>query len=206
MRKKRGFTVIEVVVVIIAISILLAALLPYVAKQVEDSRISKIEQDILALKNACAMFFNDTTSLPSAWNHFVTPTGNGWRGPYLARVPGSTGAIWSSASPWKTDYRLITLLSANQDHRFATTTNLYPFRNAVAIEITNPLVGGGPAIIPLSLQKIDQDIDNNHAGTGMALEANPNQNPFVTNNNIQGISGQNYVGTSKSMYVLIYTY
>ncbi|MCS7244047.1 MAG: prepilin-type N-terminal cleavage/methylation domain-containing protein [Candidatus Calescibacterium sp.] len=209
-RTQRGLSLIELLTVVAIIGILATILLPYTLNRLEDSKIAKMEQEISSLMSATALFYNDNSTIPNIWNDFVTPpTGfTNWRGPYINKAPnpGST-ALWTAASVWKTDYRIHRLVGATTDHRFGSITNLYPLRNALALEITNPLAGTSPIIPLTSLQRIDTDIDNNNAGSGFIIEANANTTPFITGGSMGGLTTTAaYAGGGKSVYVLLFTY
>ncbi len=214
MKKKyrRGLTLIELLVVVAIIAILAAILLPYAMNRTEDSKISRMEEEIQSIRSAVTLFFNDNSTLPSIWNDFVLQPASlpNWRGPYIQKAPNTSiaaPATWNQASPWKTNYVLYRLVGATVDNRFAAATNLYPFRNAFAIEIANPMVGTSPTIPLTSLAKIDTDLDNGNAGTGFIVEANSGTTPFLTTGTIAGLStGGAYQGGGRSMYVLIFTY
>ncbi|MCS7165741.1 MAG: prepilin-type N-terminal cleavage/methylation domain-containing protein [Candidatus Calescibacterium sp.] len=207
-KHRRGLTLIELITVVAIIAILAATLLPYAFGRLEDGKISRTEEEISSLRSAVAMFFNDTSTFPTKWIDLVTPPQNlsNWRGPYINKLPNTSSAVWTEASAWKTDYRLWSLVGATTDNRFGSNTNLYPFRNAIALEITNP---SPPSPIPLtSLQKIDTDLDNNNASSGFIIEANSNTSPFVpANSSMAGLTtGANYTGGGKSVYILLFTY
>lgn len=211
MRRKRekGLTLIELLTVVAIVAILAAILIPYTFNRLEDSRIARMEEEISSIRSAIVLFFNDNATIPTIWQDLVIPpTGfNNWRGPYINKAPNTTTATWNQGTPWKTNLVLYRLVGAAADNRFAATTNLYPFRNAFAIEIANPVVGGSPTIPLSSLQKIDQDIDNGAPGSGFMIEANPAISPFITTTNMAGLNtGANYAGAGRSAYILIFTY
>lgn len=207
---KRGLTLIELLVVVAIIAILAAILLPYVMNRTEDSKISRMENEIQSIRSAVTLFFNDNSTLPTIWNDFVVPPASlpNWRGPYIQKAPNTATATWNQASPWKTNYVLYRLVGAS-NYRFANfaTPNLYPLGNGFSIEIANPLVGGAPTIPLTSLAKIDADLDNGNAGTGFIVEATAGNSPFINTGTMAGLStGGNYQGGGRSMYVLIFTY
>lgn len=208
-RTQQGMTLIELLTVVAIITILASILLPYVLNRLEESRIAKTQGEISSLMNATALFYNDNSTLPSAWIDYVTPpTGFiNWKGPYINKAPNTTTTLWTTVSAWKTDYRLWRLVGATTDYRFGATTNLHPFRNALALEITNPSAGTTPTIPLSSLQRIDLEMDNNNAGSGFIIEATSNTSPFITTTNMAGLTTTaNYAGGGRSIYILLFTY
>jgi len=95
-RNEKGFTLIEVVVVVAVIAILAAVLTPYITKYIDDSKIAKARNETQA-----AAFFGAATGWTAAgagWNsldtHLVTnghtypATGDTrWAGPYAITLP-----------------------------------------------------------------------------------------------------------------------
>ncbi len=142
------------------------------------------------------LFYNDTLTLPTTplsapmyggdWLAFVNPTVSGWRGPYINKQPKYPPTLprdWYSATPWKTYIVSWVLLAAPNDYYFANTSNLYPFRNAFVLEITNIIAETGQVgVIPqTSFLKIDTDMDDGNRLLGSYIPDN-------------------------SVYVLIFTY
>lgn len=64
-RNEKGFTLIEVVVVVAVIAILAAVLTPYITKYIDDSRIAKARNEAQVVGAAMTNFFKDTGIWPS---------------------------------------------------------------------------------------------------------------------------------------------
>lgn len=102
-RRMHGFTLIEIMVVVIIIGLLAAVIVPQVVGRVDDARISKAKQDIQAIESALVMFKLDNFKYPSTDQGLrsliqqpTDPTIRNWRtGGYLKRV---------SKDPWGNDY------------------------------------------------------------------------------------------------------
>jgi general secretion pathway protein G len=102
-RRIRGFTLIEIMVVVIIIGLLAAVIVPQVVGRVDDARISKAKQDIQAIESALVMFKLDNFKYPSTDQGLraliqqpTDPSIRNWRtGGYLKRV---------SKDPWGNDY------------------------------------------------------------------------------------------------------
>ena len=167
-KKKKGFTLIELLVVIAIIIVLAAILLPYIINRVEDSRISRMTGEIRTLKTAVLLYYNDLGVFPVRWdvlNSPLTPD-NRWRGPYIEKIATPLDTkneekdIWKYASPWRTDFVLVTQY-ASGGFKFANQTGTeYTFVKAVALVVDNPVVGGANAIPASSLRKIDTELDD----------------------------------------------
>jgi general secretion pathway protein G len=103
-RKSLGFTLIEIMVVVIIIGLLAAVVVPQFLGRVDDARIAKAKQDIQAIETALTMFKLDNFVYPSAemgLQALVTkPTDStikNWRsGGYLKRL---------NKDPWGNDYQ-----------------------------------------------------------------------------------------------------
>jgi len=89
-KKVRGFTLIELIVVITIIGILAGAVVVYYPRWVEKARVTRAKSDIEAIKNAVNMFQFDTGRYPESLEELVNPPADaqGTRpAPYLEKMP-----------------------------------------------------------------------------------------------------------------------
>lgn len=102
-RAVAGFTLIEIMVVVIIIGLLAAVVVPQFLGRIDDARVSKAKQDIQAIETALTMFKLDNFRFPSTDQGLTAlvqqptdPTIRNWRaGGYLRKV---------SKDPWGNDY------------------------------------------------------------------------------------------------------
>ncbi len=101
---QRAFTLIEVMVVVVILSILAAIIVPKIMDRPEQARITKAKSDIRALQAALSIYKLDNFSYPSTDQGLealtAKPTGQpeakNWKsGGYIDRLP---------ADPWGNDY------------------------------------------------------------------------------------------------------
>ena len=115
MRKIRGFTLIEVMVVVVILSILAAIVVPKIMDRPEQARITKAKNDIRALEAALNLYRLDNMLYPTTdqglealvtqptdspepknWKEggYIDRLPNDpWGNPYLFLNPGANGAI-----------------------------------------------------------------------------------------------------------------
>jgi general secretion pathway protein G len=101
---QRGFTLIEIMVVVIIIGLLAAVVVPQFLGRVDDARKAKAKQDIQALETGLTMFKLDNFSYPTNEEGLKAlvekpndPNIKNWRpGGYLKRLP---------KDPWGNDYQ-----------------------------------------------------------------------------------------------------
>src|ERR1700722_10957228 len=65
MQKSAGFTLIEVMVVVVILGILAAIIVPKIMSRPEQARIVKVKQDILAIQSALDLYKLDNGTYPS---------------------------------------------------------------------------------------------------------------------------------------------
>jgi general secretion pathway protein G len=112
---QRGFTLIEIMVVVVIIGLLTAVVTVTVTSRVDEARISKAKQDIRAIETALQMYRLDNSRYPTTDQGLqalvekptVEPIPNSWRqGGYVTRL---------MKDPWKNDYLYV---SPGQDREY----------------------------------------------------------------------------------------
>lgn len=133
----RGFTLMELMVVIAIIVLLAGIMVPNLANRLERAKITKTEADIAAIESAIAMYETDTGRYPEGDD----PTGSGWSsiGVLAWRLTGrntTTGATDTNITsdpnwhgpyikgieedPWKEEYVYIKNTHLNVSTRYPT--------------------------------------------------------------------------------------
>jgi general secretion pathway protein G len=94
LRPMAGFTLIEIMVVVVILGILAALIAPNVISRIDEAQITKVRQDIRAIESALKLFRLDRFKYPSTdegLDALVTPPTDSavtWpAGGYLDRIP-----------------------------------------------------------------------------------------------------------------------
>ncbi|MBT8419489.1 MAG: type II secretion system major pseudopilin GspG [Gammaproteobacteria bacterium] len=93
-----GFTLIEVMVVVVILAILAAIVVPRVMDRPDAARVTKVKQDIRAMESALSLYRLDNFHYPTTDEGLeaLVGTGNGDKsGGYLPRIP---------KDPWGNEY------------------------------------------------------------------------------------------------------
>jgi general secretion pathway protein G len=101
--RTRGFTLIEIMVVVVIIGLLAAVIVPAVMKRIDDARVAKAKEDIQSLETALTMYYMDNSKYPTndqglgaLTTQPTDPTIRNWKpGGYIERI---------SKDPWGYDY------------------------------------------------------------------------------------------------------
>ena len=118
-RAQTGFTLIEIMVVVIIIGLLAAVIVPQVINKVDDARMTKAKADIQSLETALTMFRLDNSKYPTTDQGLqalvVQPTDPSirhWRqGGYLQRI---------TKDPWGGEYQYASPGTHNKDYDLYT--------------------------------------------------------------------------------------
>ncbi len=108
MFSQRGFTLIEIMVVVIILGILAAIVAPNVIGRIDDAQAARVQQDLRGIENALKFYRLDNFSYPSSeqgLDALVTkpadPNIRNWKsGGYLDRMPKDPwGNLYQYLSP-----------------------------------------------------------------------------------------------------------
>ncbi len=106
-KKVSGFTLIEIMVVIVILGILAAVVVPRIMDNPDKARMVKAKQDIRALEGALDLYRLDNFNYPSTDQGLEalvsepsgSPEANNWKtGGYMKRLP---------ADPWGNEYQYL---------------------------------------------------------------------------------------------------
>jgi general secretion pathway protein G len=105
-RVTKGFTLLEIIVVVAIIAILAAYIAPKVAGRVDDARISKAKSDIRVLESSLELYKLD---------NFVYPTVDQGLDALVNKPAGETARNWREGGyikkltkdPWGNEYRYV---------------------------------------------------------------------------------------------------
>lgn len=116
MKSKKGFTLIELMIVVVILAVLAAAVVPRLAGRTQQARISTAKMDISGnISVALDLYELDNGRYPSTeqgLSALITkpsssPTPTNWNGPYLKKRP---------TDPWGNEYKYASPGTHNNDY------------------------------------------------------------------------------------------
>jgi general secretion pathway protein G len=134
-RASRGFTLIEIMVVVVILGILAAIVVPKVMDRPDTARITKAKQDIRALESALNLYRLDNYFYPSTDQGLAalverpagSPEPRNWKtGGYLDRLP---------KDPWGYDYQFLNPGSHGEIDIFSLGADGRPGGEGIAADI-----------------------------------------------------------------------
>ena len=103
--RQAGFTLIEIMVVVVILGMLAAIVAPNVISRIDDAAITRAKQDIRGIESALKLYYMDNSRYPSTnlgLEALVEQPNDqsvrNWRGPYLDKLP---------RDPWNNPYRYL---------------------------------------------------------------------------------------------------
>lgn len=124
-RRDAGFTLIEIMLVVVIIGILAAVAIPNLVGKVGQAQSNAAASSIRAIENAVDLYEVDNGKLPDSLNSLMTKGSEiNWNGPYIRKAE-------SLKDPWGTDFqytkksnREYTIISAGPDQAFGTSDDI----------------------------------------------------------------------------------
>lgn len=134
LHKKKGFTLLELLIVVVIIGILLLLVLPNLISGPARARDARRKADLREISNGLEQYYNDNSSYPAALNSLTAGAA-----PYVKSVPNDpktgTGYTYNpapSGGPTYTSYTLQTVLEYENDKDIKPNSN-----NSRTYEVTS---------------------------------------------------------------------
>lgn len=131
--KRRGFTLIELIVAVAIVAVLVGAAVPVTSKVLSYKARMATRQELQVLADAAVEHFRDTRQLPAVVGDLIVDAGvSGWSGPYLPGVVADhvTGASGYERDAWSRSYvvsaagDVVTIRSVGEDSLTGTGDDL----------------------------------------------------------------------------------
>ncbi|MCP0914007.1 MULTISPECIES: GspG family T2SS major pseudopilin variant LspG [Legionella] len=135
MKKQLGFSLIEIMVVVVILGILASIVVPRIISRPDEARVVKAKQDVLAIQNALELYKLDNGFYPTTDQGLLAlvekpntnPAPRDWK-PYLKSLP---------KDPWGRDYLYLNPGEHGEIDVFTLGANGQPGGTGIDAEIGN---------------------------------------------------------------------
>ncbi len=119
-RRDAGFTLIEILLVVVIIGILAAVAVPRLGGRVAQSQVAAARASIGAISTAIDLYETDNGRLPDSLQNLITKGSEpNWNGPYLRKAESLTDP-WGNEFQFSRQGNTYTVASAGPDGSFGT--------------------------------------------------------------------------------------
>ncbi len=127
-RSRSGFTLIEILVVVVILAVLAAVIVPNVLGRVGDSKNAKAISDISSFTTNIDLYHLDTGKYPESLDNLIkNPGSNKWNGPYIKNTDKIQSDPWNNPYVYKApgdNGRDYDIASAGTDGQMGTSDDI----------------------------------------------------------------------------------